>query len=534
MSGEMGGSGGTGRDGGAGRDGGTGFWWDGRAALAAVRFFERVLTHAKGEWAGQGFALAPWQKVVTEQMFGWRRREGTRRYRRVYVEVPRKNGKSTWAAGVALLLLFADGEPGAEVYSCAADREQATIVFEMAKTMVQDSPVLSRGTKIYRRSIVTAMGASYKALSAEAYSKHGLNAHGIVFDELHAQPNRELWDVMTTSMGARRQPLLLAITTAGWDRESICWEQHEYARQVQEGVIQDDAFLPVVYGMGDEEDWTDRAIWRRVNPSLGLTVQEDFLEGEFERARQTPGYQNTFRRLYLNQWTSQESRWLDLGAWDGCGGEVDEGSLAGQVCYAGLDLASTTDIAALCLVFPGEDGVYRAVWRFWTPAETLRQRGLEDRAPYEVWVREGWLRATPGNAIDYEIVRAEIEGLGKVFQIREVAFDRWGATQMSQQLAGAGFTMVAMGQGFASMSAPTKELERLALSRQLAHGGNPVARWMTDNVMVAQDAAGNLKPNKGRSRGRIDGVVALIMALDRAVRHGTGGSIYDTQELRVL
>lgn len=514
-------------------------WYDANAAAVAVAFFERLLHHVKGEWSGQPFALQRWQREeIVKPLFGWKRADGTRRYRRAYIEIPRKNGKSTLAAGIGLLLLFADNEPGAEIYSAAADRDQAAIVFDVAKQMVEASPQLQRLAEVFKRSItVPSSRSSYRVLSADAFTKHGLNAHGIVFDELHVQPNRELWDVLTTAMGARRQPLLVAITTAGYDRESICWEQHEYARQVLSGVIDDPSFFGYITAADETDDWTSPEIWAKANPGIGQTVKLEYLETECRRAQNSPAYQNTFRRLHLNQWTQQETRWLDLAAWDACGQAVDADELAGRRCYAGLDLASTTDIAALALVFPPEepDEPYQALAYFWVPGENLVDRGRRDRVSYDGWARAGLITATPGNAIDYETIRAAIERLGERYAIGDIAFDRWGAVQMSQQLEAAGFTMVAMGQGFQSMSPPTKELLRLVVDKRLAHGGNPVLRWMADNLVVQTDPAGNIKPNKAKSTARIDGMVALIMALDRATRHGQASrSVYEGRGLRML
>ena len=517
----------------------TDFKFDKASADVAVTFFERLLHHTKGEWSGEPFALQTWQrKDIIRPLFGWKRQDGSRRYRRAYIEIPRKNGKSTLAAGLALLLLFADNEPGAEIYSCAVDRDQAAIVFETAKAMVEASPQLQRYADIFKRSIVVpSMRSSYKVLSADAPSKHGLNAHGIVFDELHAQPNRELWDVMTTSMGARRQPLLIAITTAGYDRESICWEQHEYARQVLNGTIDDPSFFAYIAAADESDDWLNPATWRKANPGYGVTVKPEYLETEANRAKQVPAYQNTFRRLHLNQWTQQDTRWLDLAAWDACANKVDPAELAGRVCYGGLDLASTTDVAALALIFPPDDEgePYQVLPHFWIPGQNVVEKGRRDRASYDAWVRAGYITATPGDAIDYETIRARIEELGERYNIREIAFDRWGAVQMSQQLEGAGFTMVAMGQGFASMAAPTKELLRLVINREIAHGGNPVLRWMADNMVVRTDPAGNVKPDKSKSTAKIDGMVATIMALDRATRHGaTKPSVYNDRGLLIL
>jgi phage terminase large subunit-like protein len=516
------------------------FYFDERAAQVAVNFFERLLHHSKGEWAGKKFILEDWQRdEIIRPLFGWRRGDdGTRQYRTAYIEVPRKNGKSTLVAGLALFLLFADDEPGAEVYSAATDREQAGIVFGEAKRMVENSPPLARRAELYKRSIVVpgAYGV-YRVLSADVHTKHGLNAHGVVFDELHAQPNRGLWDVLTTSVGARRQPLVVAITTAGYDRESVCWEQHEYARQVREGVIEDPSFFAYVVAADENDDWLDEEIWARVNPNLGVSVKLDYLRNQALKAKMSPAYQNTFRRLHLNQWTQQESRWLDLKAWNACGTPVNETLLRGAPCYGGLDLASTSDIASLVLCFPSELGEEeRFAWLpfFWIPEENMVERARKDRVPYDAWVRDGLITATEGNVIDYGYIVRDIEALGERFNIQEIAFDRWGAFQVSQALDGAGFTMVGFGQGFRSMAGPTKELLRLVLDGKLAHGGNPVLRWMADNMVVSSDAAGNVKPNKAKSREKIDGIVAGIMALDRAVRHqGKKKSVYEERGLEV-
>lgn len=517
------------------------FFFDEKAAQVAVNFFERLLVHSKGEWAGQPFLLQEWQKQkIIRPLFGWKREaNGLRRYRTAYIEVPRKNGKSTLAAGIGLKLAFADDEPGAEVYSAAADRDQASIVFDEARRMVEASPHLERRAEVYKRAIlVPGTYSVYRVLSADAYTKHGLNAHGVIFDELHAQSNRELWDVLSTSTGARRQPMIVAITTAGYDRQSVCFEMHEYARQVMAGIIEDETFLPVIFAADDDDDdWLDENVWAKANPSLGVTVKLDYLRNEALKARNVPAYQNTFRRLHLNQWTQQETRWLDLKAWDACDMAVSEPLLRGAPCYGGLDLASTSDIASLVLCFSSEAGeTENFAWLpfFWIPRDNLIERARKDRVPYDAWVRQGLITATEGNVIDYSYIVRDIEALGERFNIKEIAFDRWGAFQVSQALESAGFTMVGFGQGFASMAGPTKELLRLVLNGKLAHGGHPVLRWMADNMMVSTDAAGNVKPNKQKSREKIDGIVAGIMALDRALRHENVDSVYQRRGLLKL
>jgi phage terminase large subunit-like protein len=517
------------------------FWFDEEAADRAETFFPRFLVHIKGEWAGQPFVLEPWQRDgIVRPLFGWKRKDGTRRYRTVYVEVPRKQGKSTVAAGIALYLLYADHEPGGEIFSAAADRDQAAIVFDLAKQMVLASPELRKISEIYKRSIVVPRtGSAYHVLSADAHTKHGKNASGVIFDELHAQPNRELWDVLNTSTGARRQPVTVAITTAGYDRESICFEVHDYACKVRDGVIRDETFLPVIYAASDSADWKDPVVWNTANPGLGKTVKLAYLEQEARKAGETPSYQNTFRRLHLNQWTQQNTRFIDLAMWDACSATVDVARLKGRNCMAGLDLSSTTDLSAFVLLFPPKetredvpvDLAYDLLAWFWMPEENIAKKARKDRVPYEAWVRDGFIHATPGNVVDYDAIREKIIAISNDYYIDEIALDRWNATQISTQLEQEGMRIVPYGQGYRDMSAPTKDLEALIVSKRIRHGGNPVLRWMADNVSVKQDPAGNLKPDKAKSTGRIDGIVALVMALGRANINPPYGSIYEKRGL---
>ena len=506
---------------------------DRKAAQLAIDFFHECLTFTAGEWMGQPFVLQPWQQAIVGNLFGWKRPDGLRRYREAFIFVPRKCGKTEMAGGLGNLLTFGDGEPGAQVYCAAADREQARLVFNAARTMVQAEPELASRGRIYTNSIVVeSTGSVLKVVSAEAYSKHGINAHGIIIDELHAQPNRELVDVLMTSTGARRQPLVVYITTADFDRESICNEKYDYACKVRDGVIADPAFLPVIYEAELNADWTDPQVWARANPNLNVSVSAEYLYRECQRARETPTYENTFKRLHLNMRTQQDVRWLALEAWDACGSEpIDESALAGRDCYAGLDLSTTTDLSALLLLFPDEDDGVTLVPRFWVPADNARRRERRDRVPYETWARQGLLEATPGNVIDYDVIRARINELGERHRIREIAIDRWNATQLALQLQGDGFELVTFGQGFRDMSAPTKEWEKLVVSGKLRHGGHPVLRWMASNVAVETDAAGNLKCSKKKSSERIDGIVAGVMALGRALLRQEPTSVYSTRGL---
>ena len=515
--------------------------YDKDAADFAVMFIES-LCHTKGTWAEKKFELIDWQEQIIRDLFGTLKPNGYRQFNTAYVEIPKKQGKSELAAAVALLLCCGDGEERAEVYGCAADRQQATIVFDVAADMVRMCPALNKRVKILasqKRIIYTPTNSFYQVLSAEAYSKHGFNIHGVVFDELHTQPNRKLFDVMTKGSGdARMQPLYFLITTAGTDTNSICYETHQKAKDILDGRKIDPTFYPVIYGADDSDDWTDPKVWRKANPSLDITVGIDKVEAACNSAKQNPGEENSFRQLRLNQWVKQAVRWMPMEKWDACAFPVDEDELEGRVCYGGLDLSSTTDITAFVLVFPplDEDDKYIVLPYFWVPEETLDLRVRRDHVPYDVWERKGYVQTTEGNVVHYGYIEKFIERLGERFNIREIAFDRWGAVQMVQNLEGMGFTVVPFGQGFKDMSPPTKELMKLVLEKRIAHGGHPVLRWMMDNIYIRTDPAGNIKADKEKSTEKIDGAVATIMALDRAIRCGNdaGESVYDTRGLLVF
>jgi phage terminase large subunit-like protein len=507
--------------------------YDKDAADFAVMFIEQ-LCHTKGTWAGKRFELIDWQEQIVCDIFGILKPNGYRQFNTAYVEIPKKQGKSELAAAVALLLTCGDGEERAEVYGCAADRQQATIVFDVAADMVRMCPALTKRVKILttaKRIIYEPTNSFYQVLSAEAYSKHGFNIHGVVFDELHTQPNRKLFDVMTKGSGdARMQPLYFLITTAGTDTKSICYETHEKAKDILDGRKIDATFYPVIYGADENDDWTNPKVWKKANPSLGITVGIDKVQAACESARQNPGEENSFRQLRLNQWVKQSIRWMPMEKWDACAFPVDPDELEGRVCYGGLDLSSTSDITAFVLVFPPEDeeaDKYQILPFFWLPEETLDLRVKREHVPYDLWVRQGLLNVTEGNVIHYGFIEKFIEQLGERYHIKEIAFDRWGAVQMVQNLEGMGFTVVPFGQGFKDMSPPTKELMRLVLQQRIAHGGNPVLRWNMDNIFIRTDPAGNIKADKEKSTEKIDGAIATIMALDRAIRNEGIESVYD-------
>ena len=513
--------------------------YDEDRANRAVRFIEN-LKHTKGRWAGKRFWLLPWQEQIIRDVFGIVDENGHRQFRTAYVEIPKKNGKSELAAAVALYLLYADNEPSAEVYGAAADRQQASIVFDVARQMVDMTPALVKRSKIMAagKRIVNYQNAGYyQVLSAEVGTKHGLNVSGLVFDELHSQPNRQLYDVLTKGSGdAREQPLYFLITTAGTDRESICYEVHMKTLDILQGKKIDPSFYPVVYGLPDDADWNDEANWYKANPSLGYTIKIDRVRDAYKDALENPAEENVFRQLRLDQWVGSLVAWIPEHVYDKGDIPIDMEKLKGRDCYAGLDLSSTSDITAFVMVFPpeAEGENYIVLPHFWLPRETLKLRVRRDHVPYDLWEKQGLFHITEGNVVDYEFVRKTIGELAEQYHICEIGIDRWNATQLITELAGDGFTMVPIGMGFKDMSPGMKELYKLLLEGKITHGGNPILRWMAGNVVAEIDAAENIKPSKKKATEKIDGIVALIMGLDRCIRHETSGSVYDDPDRGLL
>lgn len=513
--------------------------YDKAKADRAVTFIEN-LKHTKGKWDGKPFWLLPWQEQIIRDIFGIVDKDGHRQFRTAYVEIGKKNGKSELAAAVALYLLYGDNEPAAEVYGAAADRQQASIVFDVARRMVEKAPALYKRSKVAaatKRIVNYSNAGFYQVLSAEVGTKHGLNVSGLVFDEVHAQPNRKLYDVLTKGSGdAREQPLYFLITTAGTDKESICYELHMKALDIMAGRKIDHTFYPVVYGLADDEDWTDERNWYKANPSLGQTIQIERVREMFQEAVDNPAEENVFKQLRLNMWVSSLTRFIPEQVYDLGNILIDLEALKGRDCYGGLDLSSTGDITAFVLMFPPRDETEKYIMLpfFWIPEDTIPLRVRRASVPYDVWYKQGYLNATEGNVIHYDFIEKFIADLGTQYHILEIAFDRWGAVQMTQDLEGMGFTVVPFGQGYKDMSPPTKEFYKLLMEGRIVHGGNPVMRWMSGNVVVDTDPAGNIKCTKAKSPEKIDGIVAAIMALDRCIRHENTGSVYDERGLMVF
>jgi len=507
-----------------------GLTFDIERAQHALDFFG-FLKHSKGEWGGEAFKLQPWQEFIIGSLFGWLRKDGKRRFRVAYHEIPRKNGKTTLAAGVGLYLFCADGEPGSEVFTAATKRDQARLSHGEAARMVKASPLLRSKIGVFKDNLhIERTNSKFEPLGADADTMDGLNIHGAIVDELHAHKTRAIWDVLETATGARRQPLIFAITTAGFDRNSVCWEWHDYSTKILDGIIEDDTVFTYIASLDEGDDWTDQSTWAKANPNLGVSVKIDDLQRKCDKAKEMPSAQNAFLRLHLDMWTEQNERWMPMDKWDECGKVlVIPEELQGRLCYAGLDLSTTTDISALVLCFPDDEGGCDVLPYFWVPEENIMQRSNRDRVPYDLWARQGYIKTTPGNVIDYDIIRRDINQLREQYDINKIAIDRWNSTQLQTQLDGDGFEIVPTGQGFASLSAPTKHLEKLVFEKSLRHGANPVLRWMVSNVAIQQDAAGNIKPAKDKSTERIDGVVAAVMAIDQMTRHGDETSVYDTR-----
>lgn len=532
------------------------YYFDRGSADKAVQFFPECLSHGKGEFAGCPFILDPWEEfLVVRPVFGWKLKEtGLRRFRKVYIEIPKKNGKSQFSAGLGVYMTFCDDEQGAEVYCAAADREQAAIVFEEAKRMVEDCPALFELSTCYRRSIVYHDGGSlFKVLSSDAATKHGPNIHCLIFDELHAQPNRELFETLEKGVAARRQPLVVMITTAGNDTESLCYEQHEYAESVMKD-SGDDTFLPVLFNLNKEDDWTDIEVLRRVNPCLGITVKEDYIRNGINEAIKEPRKRISFMQLHGNIWTQQAKLWIPIEKWDACALSAEEwinilSTLAGKTVAGGLDLSTKTDLTSFVLGFKipdpptvksdevilapemDEPGTplkrppkrltlnFRVILMpfFWIPEEGLTLRKTRDRFSYDVMQAKELIETTPGSIVDYDAIRDKVMELSPVHKLKggEIGYDPWNATQLATQLDKDGFKMIEIPQTMNHLTEASKVFEALVLSKRILHSGHRVLRWNVENVSVKEDDNGNIKPVKASKMKRIDGVVGSILAIHR-------------------
>lgn len=517
-----------------------GLYFDRNAAQHAIDFYQ-FLRHSKGRWAGKTLELEPWQQALLWVLYGWQRRKtGTRRFRSGYVEIARKNGKTTIASGLALYMMLADGEAGAEVYSAATKRDQAKLAWDEAGRMVKASPYLRQHITVHKDKIFLKwdQASKYVPLGRDSDTMDGLNVHCAIVDELHAHRTSEIWDVLETGTGARTQALMFGITTAGFNQSSFCYERRKYTTQVLDGVIEDDSHFGIIFTLDEGDDEWDETNWIKANPNLGISVDLDDLREQARKAKELPSALTSFLTKRLNIWTRAAEHFIHPDKWRACGGAFDISLLDGRTCYAGLDLSNTLDITAFVLVFPPteDDPFFRVLPRFWVPETAMHERSRRDQVPYDAWARAGWITAIPGDVIDYEWIYRQIDEDAQRYDLQEIGFDRWGAAAIYLWMANRGLTVVQIGQGYASMSAPMKELEKLIVSGALAHGDNPVLTWMAYNMVAMRDAAGNVKPDKKNSGEKIDGLVAMIMGLARATLHDPDSlrSIYDQRDVREL
>ncbi len=519
------------------------YYFDEQAATRIINFY-KLTPHVKGELAGQPIKLEPWQKFIVGSLFGWKRSsDDTRKYREAYIQVARKNGKTTMMAPIGLFGMKFDNEPGAEVYSAATTRDQAKEIFEPAKQMVKDSDYLD-DIETYKNNLSHVESFSkFEPLSADYDTLEGKNIHMGLVDELHAHPDSGVWDVLADGTGSRRQSLMIAITTAGYNQESFCFKYRNYCIDMldpNKPDFQDEKQFAYIAELDEEDDWQNEENWKKANPNLEVSVKKDNLESRLNKAKRMPGQRNRIICKRLNIWTNAESRWMDMSEWDqSAGGDMKDfeeykEKLEGQKCYAAIDLSSKIDITAYVKLFSEDDNLI-VIPEFFIPKDTIQKRSKEDNVPYDAWAREGYIHATPGNVVDYEYIENMIIEDYTKYNILRIGRDRWGSLQMSQNLDKAGIEVVGIGQGFKSMSEPMKELEAYVLQNKLIHFGHPVLRWMAENTVAKTDAAENIKPDKDKSKEKIDGIVALIMAMDGYIREeGTGKSVYEDRGIRTL
>lgn len=519
-----------------------GFYYDPAEAARACRFFEEFLVHSKGDFAGQPFLLQLWQRDYFSKLYGWKRSDGTRRFRKAYSEIPKKNGKTTMAAGVALKGLVADRENGAEVALVAVDRNQAGTCYKEASLMVQASPSLARKIQPVphlKRLEYAGTNSSLFTLSKEVDSREGLNLSTLVIDELHAWKNPQAFNVLRYAGRSRKQPLLYIITTAGFDRQSICYREREYALDVESGQVEDFSVFVFIRCADPADDYKDPAVWYKANPSLGITIPFESFELDAREAFERPAEVASWQRYSLNIWTGAETSFIPPEKWAACNlGEIDWADHHGEPSYAGLDLSSVNDISALCLLIGNERDGYKLLRRFFVPGEFAAHREARDKVPYSAWERAGHVIFTGKRTIDFGAIKAEVLRLHRLHPIKRLLCDPYNAAQLLAELEAEGILVEQFGQGILSMSPPTKELERLTLEEKINHEGDPVLEWMASNAKVISDNNGNIrlvKPTKDSPK-KIDGMIALIEAIAGALEDATedAASTYEENDLLVL
>lgn len=488
-----------------------GRYFDKKAAMRAIRFIEK-LKHTKGEWAGQRFRLEPWQQFVLWNIFGWKNADGTRRFRYAYIEIARKNGKTALSAGIGLYMLFADGESRPEVYSAATVKDQAKICFSDAVEIVKATDLKNYLTP-YRNSIVYELkGGTMKPLSSDYGTHDGLNPSCGIIDEFHAHKDSGMFDVIKSAFGARRQPLMFIITTAGFDKSGVCYAYRKNVIKVLRGVNEDDSLFGIIYTLDDKSEWDDPKMWIKANPNLGVSLSADYLADQVKDAKNRPEAVRNVMTKNVDLWVDAERTWILDDVWQKCIGTTDPADLKGCACWGGLDLSNVSDITAYVLLFHENDR-FQLLPHFWIPEEKMLEKIRKENINYDKWAAEGYVTVTPGNVIDYDFVKADILRIVADYDLRTSAYDRWNSSQTIIDLQNEGMECNPFGQGYGSMSAPTKEFEKLVLTGKIEHFGNPVLRWMLASTLVKTDPAGNIKPDKEKSTQKIDGIVASIMAL---------------------
>ena len=507
------------------------------AAGQKVIDFKAHLKHSKGKWAGKPLILEPWQVFINWCIFGWKNADGSRRFRFVYEEIARKNGKSTEIASTGLYGLGFDGEGGAEIYSVATKEEQARITFGEGQAMTRKSSNLGGLAKVHTKSIsIDSQDSSWRPLGKDSKYQDGLNPHMVLVDEFHAHPDRSMLDVMDSAVGARRNPLIFIITTAGFNVHSACHDERDYAISVLRGTVEDDTYFAIIFTIDEKDDWKDEKVWIKSNPNLGISVSIEDMQRMKKKAIESPAALNNFLTKKLNIWTSQEMKFFDMDRWDACKDKIDEKELLGKPCFLAVDLASKSDIAALMALFRLDDGRIVAQPKFYCPKEKAIERSRTDRVPYLAWAEQGYLSMTPGNRIDFEYIKADIEKMFSRYEVLRMGFDQWNFEMLLQRLISDGIDMTKVleyPQTLKTMSEPTKELDVLVAEKRLIHNGNPILRWMAGNTAVYMDPNENIRPVKNKSSEKIDGIVALVMALGMALVEKRQ-SVYEERSILTL